>query len=172
MTCSRAIVLDLLRKDEDWLQAFQAFCQAGPLRLRSQARQIREALEARGEAPPSDERDLEDALFALARDLLPESAAAQWDAEWAGELCRVALDELAGLYASVPAEKRAALDLSPLRPWEDEIVAAGVAEDRAGFRTAVEGFGRVGAAVIGKALADTTERGTHRNATQPRVAPR
>lgn len=161
----RQLVLDLLRKDEHWLRAFRAFCQAGPLRLRSQAWQFREALEARGEPLPRDS-DLEDALFGLARDLLPKSPAAEWDTEWADGLCKDALAEMEQAYATVPGDRRSGLDLRALDPGEDRMVTAGKTEDRAAFKAAVAEWRRAGAAAVERAACEAAERRTRADVTQ------
>lgn len=59
--------------------------------------------------------EVEDALLGLARELLPESAAAQWDAEWAHDLCKDAHSRLAKHYAVLSTEERDAMDLCSRR---------------------------------------------------------
>ncbi|MGF1472107.1 MAG: hypothetical protein ACFB50_10250 [Rubrobacteraceae bacterium] len=73
----------------------------------------------------------------MARNLLPNTAAATWDVEWAGELASRALRHLAGLYVG-------GADLSVLEEWEEKIIGAGVAEDRKAYRSAIREFVRAG----------------------------
>lgn len=132
---ARQDIADLMRSSKEWRQFFRACCERGHFRLRSQARQWRDTLRDRGQEHTLE--DAEDALWELARDLLPNTSAAAWDTEWAGELAKKALDYLAKRYVEEA-------DLSGLGWWDDEIVAAGVAEDRARYRVAVRSYVRAG----------------------------
>jgi hypothetical protein len=87
---------------------------------------------------------VEDSLLGLARVLLPDTPAAKWDAEWAHELCKDALAHLAKAYAGLSATEKEALDLSCQNVWDGWMHAAGLADDPAAFRTALEGWERVG----------------------------
>jgi hypothetical protein len=87
---------------------------------------------------------VEDSLLGLARVLLPDTPAAKWDAEWAHELCKDALAHLAKAYAGLSATEKEALDLSCQNVWYGWMHAAGLADDPAAFRTALEGWERVG----------------------------
>jgi hypothetical protein len=87
---------------------------------------------------------VEDSLLGLARVLLPDTPAAKWDAEWAHELCKDALAHLAKAYAGLSATEKEALDLSCQNVWDRRMHAAGLADDPAAFRTALEGWERVG----------------------------
>ncbi|HET6661580.1 MAG TPA: hypothetical protein VFH16_16840 [Rubrobacter sp.] len=118
-------------------------------RLIAQAWQLRDELKDRGHPYPTEE--LEDALLDLARDLLPESAAAQWNAEWAHELCKDALARLAEHYAGLSAEEKDALDLSGHDIWDERIVAAGQDNEPAGFRAALKGWEQAGLEAIERA---------------------
>jgi hypothetical protein len=111
-------------------------------RLIAQAWQWRDELKDRGHPYPAEE--VEDALLGLARDLLPESVAAGWDAEWAHELCKEALTRLAKHYAGLSAEEKDAFDLSGQDLWEERMVAAGLDNEPATFRTALKGWERSG----------------------------
>jgi hypothetical protein len=87
---------------------------------------------------------VEDSLLGLARDLLPRTPAAQWDAEWAHELCKDALARLAKAYAGLSATEKEALDLYCQNVWERRMHAASLANDPAAFRAALEGWERAG----------------------------
>jgi hypothetical protein len=73
------VLLELFKKEREWRRFFRSCCESRPLRLRSQAWQFRDELADRGHNTPIVY--VEDALLSLARDLLPESAATQWDTE-------------------------------------------------------------------------------------------
>ena len=87
---------------------------------------------------------MKDALLGLARELLPESPAAQWDAEWAHELCKDALARLAKAYLELSADEKDTLDLSAQDVWDERMCFAGQDNDPAAFRTALEGWERAG----------------------------
>jgi hypothetical protein len=110
--------------------------------LIAQAWQYGDELKGRGHRFPAEE--VEDALLGLARDLLPESAAAGWDAEWALALCKDALARLEEHYAVLSAEEKDALDLSGQDAWDERMRAAGLDNDPAAFRAALEGWERAG----------------------------
>lgn len=78
------LLLKLLSK-QAWSHFFQACCESGVLRLEAQAWQFREELKNRHRLD-----DVQDALFDLARELMPESPAAAKAAyeDWAGGLLR------------------------------------------------------------------------------------
>src|SRR5215211_4172716 len=79
-------LLELFKDEPEWRGFFRSCCETGTRRLRAQAWQFGDELKEQGYPCPTEE--VEDALLGLARDLLPESAAAGWDAEWAHELCK------------------------------------------------------------------------------------
>jgi hypothetical protein len=80
----------------------------------------------------------------LARELLPDTPAAQWDAEWAHELCKDALAHLAKRYAELSTADRGTLDLSAQEVWDEQMHAAGLANDPAAFRVVLDGWTRAG----------------------------
>ena len=80
----------------------------------------------------------------LARELLPNTPAARWDAKWAHELCKDALARLAKAYAGLCADEKDALNLSTRDIWDERICFAGQDNDPAAFRTALERWERAG----------------------------
>ena len=129
----------LLRDTLEWRAFFDSCCESGHLRLRTQGWQFRDELRDRGHEHNLE--NIEDALWDLARDLLPESPAAKWDVEWAGELASRALRYLAEHYVEDA-------DLSGLGKWDEEVVAAGIAEDRRAYRAAIQGYVQAGLAAF------------------------
>lgn len=108
----------------------------------AQAWQFGDELKKRGYPYPTEE--VEVALLGLARHLLPESAAAGWDAEWAHELCKVALSRLAEHYARLSAGEKDALDLSGQCSWDQRMRSAGLDNNPAAFRAALKGWEKAG----------------------------
>jgi hypothetical protein len=143
------VLLELFKKEREWRRFFRSCCESRPLRLRSQAWQFRDELADRGHNTPIVY--VEDALLSLARDLLPESAATQWDTEWVHDLCKDALSRLAKHYAGLSAEEKDALDLSDQNLWDERMVAAGLDNDPAAFRAALKGWERAGLEAIERA---------------------
>jgi hypothetical protein len=88
--------------------------------------------------------EVEDSLLGLARELLPDTPAAQWDAEWAHELCKDALAHLAKHYAEISTAEKEVLDLSVQDLWHERMHAAGLANDPITFRVALDGWTRAG----------------------------
>ena len=136
------VLLELFKKEQEWRRYFRSCCEASPLRLRSQAWQFRDELKDRGH--PCSAEEVEDALLSLVRDLLPESAAAGWDAEWAHELCKDALARLAKHYAVISTEEKDPLDLSGQDTWDERMTDAGLDNDPAAFRAALKGWEEAG----------------------------
>ena len=141
-----ASVAQLLRGSAELRRFFKACCEAGALRLRAQSWQFRDELRERGEW--FELSKIEDALLTIAREVLPETPAAQWDRDWARELCRDALARMAERCANLTAEEREALDLSGQDVWEKRICDAGEANDPAAFREALKGWERAAAEVL------------------------
>jgi hypothetical protein len=112
------------------------------LRLRSQTPQFRDELKERGYGFLTE--PVEDALLGLARELLPYTPAAQWDAEWAHHLCKDALALLAKRYAELSAQEKDTLDLSAQDEWDERMHEAGLANDPVAFRVALDGWTRAG----------------------------
>src|SRR5215211_2738600 len=138
----RTALLELFKESHKWRSFFRSCCETSALRLRSQALQFRDELKERGHGFPTQE--VEDVLLGLARELLSNTLAAQWDAEWAHELCKDALAHLAKRYAEHPTADKEAVDLSGQGVWDERMYAAGLANDPVTFRVALEGWTRAG----------------------------
>jgi hypothetical protein len=139
---ARTALLELFKESSGWRAFFRSCCETSTFRLRSQVWQFLEELKDRGSRYEVDE--VEDALLGLARELLPDTPAAQWEAEWAHDLCKDALALLAKRYAELSATEKDALDLSAQDVWDRRMHAAGVADGPAAFRAALEGWERAG----------------------------
>jgi hypothetical protein len=139
---ARTALLELFKECSEWRAFFRSCCETSALRLRSQAWQLRDELKDRGNQFQPDE--LEDALLGLAQELFPESPAAQWDTEWAHQLCRRYLARLAERHLELSAAEKEALDLSGLNAWDERMHAAGVKNDPAAFRAAQRCWERAG----------------------------
>ena len=111
-------------------------------RLRSQAWQFRDELKDQGHGFQADEMD--DALLGLARELLPDTPAAKWDAEWAHELCKDVLTRLAKSYAELSAAEKEAVEFSTQDIWDKRMHAASSDNDPTAFRVALKGWENAG----------------------------
>ena len=138
----RTALLELLKESQEWRTFFRSCCEMSSCRLCSQTWQFRDELKDRGNQFATDE--VEDALLGLARGLLPNTTAAQWDTEWAHELCKYALARLAKAYAGLSATEQEALDLSCQDVWDKRMHAAGLADDPATFRASLQGWEQTG----------------------------
>ena len=139
---ARTALLELFKDSSEWRAFFRSCCETSAFRLRSQAWQFRNELKDRDNAFQADE--VEDSLFGLARDLLPETSAAQWDVEWAHELCKDALARLSGRYTELSTADKEAVDLSGQGVWDERMHGAGLANDPVAFRMALKGWTRAG----------------------------
>jgi hypothetical protein len=139
---SRTALLELFKDSSEWRAYFRSCCEMSALRLRSQAWQFCEELNDRGNQFQTEE--VEDALLGLARDLLPDTPAAQWDAEWAHDLCKDALARLAECYAEFSTVDMEMLDLSVQDEWDERMHESGLANDPVAFRVALDGWTRAG----------------------------
>jgi hypothetical protein len=139
---ARTALLELFRDSSEWRAFFRSCCEISAFRLRSQVWQFRDELKDRGNRSEAD--GVEDALLGLARELLPDTPAAHWDAEWAHELCKDALARLAKAYAGLSADERDALGFSNQDVWDERMCAAGQDNDPAAFRAALIGWERAG----------------------------
>ena len=139
---ARTALLELFRKSSEWRAFFRSCCETSAFRLRSQAWQFCEELNDRGHKLRVDE--VEDSLLGLARELLPNTPAAHWDAEWAHSMCKDALAHLARSYAGLSAEEKDTVDLSAQDEWDERMHEAGLANDPVAFRVALDGWTRAG----------------------------
>jgi hypothetical protein len=139
---ARTALLELFKESSGWRSFFRSCSETSALRLRSQAPQFRNELKERGYGFLTEE--VEDALLGLARELLPDTPAAQWDAEWAHDLCKYALARLAKRYTELSTADKEAVDLSGHGVWDERMHDAGLANDPVAFRMALKGWTRAG----------------------------
>src|SRR5215211_879389 len=139
---ARTALLNLFKDSSGWRAFFRSCCENSAFRLRTQTWQFREKLKERGHRFLTEE--VEDALLGLARDLLPDTPAAQWDAEWAHELCKDALAHLVKRYAELSTADKEAVDLSGQGVWDERMHAAGLANDPLAFRGALKSWTQAG----------------------------
>jgi hypothetical protein len=139
---ARTALLELFKKFSGWRAFFRSCCEASAFRLRSQAWQFCDELAARGHKLQAEE--VEDSLLGLARKLLPDTPATQWDAEWAHDMCKDALALLAKRYAELSATEKEAVTLSTQDEWDERMHDAGLANDPLAFRAALDGWMRAG----------------------------
>jgi hypothetical protein len=139
---ARTALLELFKESSEWRAFFRSCCETSAFRVRSQLWQFREELKERGHGFLTEV--VEDALLGLARELLPNTPAAKWDTEWAHELCKDALARLAKAYAGLSATEKEALDLSGQDVWDERMRAAGLANDPATYRAALEDWEMTG----------------------------
>ena len=137
---ARTALLELFKDSSGWRAFFRSCCETSALRLRSQVWQFRDELKDRGHKLRGDE--VEDSLLGLARELLANTPAAQWDAEWAHDLCKDALARLSERYAELSTADKAAVDLSGQGVWDERMHDAGLANDPVAFRVALDGWTR------------------------------
>src|SRR5919107_6100004 len=139
---ARTALLELFKESSEWRSFFRSCCETSAFRLRSQTWQFREELKERGHGFLTEE--MEDSLLGLARELLPDTPAAQWDAQWAHELCKDALARLAKRFSEFSTAEREVLDLSVQEVWDERMHEAGLANDPVAFRVAVRGWEQAG----------------------------
>jgi hypothetical protein len=138
----RTALLELFKDSGVWRAFYRSCCDTSAFRLRSQAWLFCDELEDRGHKLQAEE--VEDSLLSLARDLLPDTPAAQWDAEWVHDLCRDALARLAKAYAGLSANEKDTVDLSAQEVWDEQMHEAGLANDPLAFQVALGGWTRAG----------------------------
>jgi hypothetical protein len=131
---TRSALVELLKDNRDSRTFFKVCCKYSAFRLRSQAYRFRDELLERGHAAPLDK--VEDTLFELARQLLPETPAADFTT-WAGLLCGDAIASLGERFADLSQEEREGTDLSAAWVRNEDIVAACEAEDMGALREAL-----------------------------------
>jgi hypothetical protein len=145
---AREARVGVLKNDREWWSFFKLCCERSS-RLTAQAWQFRDELRDRGHHFQTEV--VEATLLGLARDLLPESAAADWDAEWAHELCKDALFRLAESYAGLSADEKDVLDLSAQHMWEERLTNASLGNNPATFRAALKEWERAGLDAMNRA---------------------
>jgi hypothetical protein len=138
----RTALLKLFKGSSGWRTFFRSCCETSPSRLRSQTWQFWDELADRSHKLQAEE--VENSLLGLARNLLPDTPAAQWDAEWAHDMCKDSLTLLARAYAELSAEEKDTLDLLAQDVWDERMHGAGLANDPVAFRTALDSWTRVG----------------------------
>src|SRR5829696_663879 len=139
---ARTSLLELFKASSGWRALFRSCSETSALRLRSQTPQFRDELKERGYGFLTEA--VEDAPLGLARELLPYTPAAQWDAEWAHHLCKDALALLAKRYAELSAQEKDTVDLSAQEVWDERMHEAGLANDPVAFRAALKSWERAG----------------------------
>jgi len=143
---ARAALLELFKDEREWRRFFRSCCMSSTHRLTAQTSRFGRELKDRGHRYPAEE--VEDALLGLARELLSKSAAAEWDAGWAHELCKDALSHLGKHYSSLSVEEKDAVDFSAQETWDEQMVAAGLDNDPAAFRAALKSWEQAGLEAI------------------------
>jgi hypothetical protein len=91
----------------------------------------------------------------LAKKAIEETSVGSWDATWASELCKAALDRANASYTQLSEEERATVNFSGEDQWIDRMDAAASANDPTAFRTAVKGWERVIVGAVETARART-----------------
>jgi hypothetical protein len=158
-------LLDLFREERQWRRFFRSCCETSTRRLMAQAWQFGDELRERGYPCPAEE--IEVALLGLARDLLPESVAAGWDAEWAHDLCKNALSRLAEHYSVLSTEEKYALELSGQDLWDERITDAGLGNDPVAFRAALKGWERSGIEAVERVRVNEAKRSVKYGSHEP-----
>jgi hypothetical protein len=139
---ARTALLELFKESSGWRAFFRSCSEYSAFRLRSQAWHFRDELRDRGKHLQADE--VEDALLGLARELLPNTPAAQWDAEWAHDSCKAALTRLAKSYAELSAADKETVDFSTQYTWDKRMHSASSDNDPVAFREALKGWEQAG----------------------------
>jgi hypothetical protein len=93
---------------------------------------------------------VEDALLGLARELLPDSVAAEWNEDWAHELCKDTLHRLENHYAGFPDEQEVVV-LPAQEMWDERMCLAAQNNNPAAFRAALKGWEQAGLEAIERA---------------------
>lgn len=141
-------LLEQFKKEREWRQFFRSCSEMSTHRLATQTWQFRDELGDRGHRFQSEE--VEDALLSLARELLPDSAAAGWNEDWAHELCKDTLNRLENHYAGFLA-KQEDVEFSAHDTWDERMCLAGQNNNPAAFRAALKGWEQAGLETIERA---------------------
>lgn len=148
---ARAAVVSLLKAEREYRRVFRVSCESGPSWLWAAAFQFRDELQTRGEWLSHEE--IAGVLFTLAREKLPESPGAHWDAHWASGLCREALVRLSEAYSALSEHERERLDLSGQDEWHEKMNRAGEDDNPVAFLEALAGWERAGREAFSRASA-------------------
>jgi hypothetical protein len=141
----RTALIEVLKGSKDLRTLFKRGSKESAFRLRAQAWQFREELTKEGYVVPLDA--VEDALFGLARDLFPESPAADFSA-WAELLYRDALARIQEHFTTLSANQKDAVDLTEAWRHSDAIDEACRNEDLSALREALKDYEREARAAI------------------------
>jgi hypothetical protein len=154
-------LLELFKEERQWRQFFRSSSEMSTHRLITQTWQFRDELGDRGHRFQTEE--VEDALLGLARGLLPDSAAAGWNGDWAHELCKDSLNRLENHYTEFTAEQEVAV-LWAQDTWDERMSFAGQNNDPAAFRAALKGWERSGREAVERVRVN---EGAQRQVRQP-----
>jgi hypothetical protein len=149
MNISTAL-LDLFKDEREWRRLFRSCCEMSTRRLTTQAWQFRDELGDRGHRFQT--KEVEDALLGLAREILPDSAAAGWNEDWAHELCKHTLNRLENHYTGFPDEREVVV-LPAQETWDERMCLAAQNNNPAAFRAALKGWEQAGLEAIERARA-------------------
>ena len=144
---STTALLELLKAKREWRRFFRSCCETSTHRLSTQAWQFREELSNRGHRFQTEE--VEDALLGLARELLPDSAVAGWNEDWAHELCKDTLNRLENQYARFSEHEIVVLQAQ--ETWDERMCLAAQNNNPAAFRAALKGWEQAGLEAIERA---------------------
>jgi hypothetical protein len=141
-------VVELLKAEPEWRAFFKRCCKTSGYRLASQGWQFKDEMADRGQRFYLEK--VEDALLALARELLPDTPGAQWDADWADKLTKEAMGRMQEQYSGLSATEKEALDLSCQYPHGEAMHVSGEDNDPVAFREALKSWERVGLEALDK----------------------
>jgi hypothetical protein len=138
-------LLELFKEEREWRQFFRSCSEMSTHRLTTQIWQFRDELGDRGLHFLTEE--VEDALLSLARELLPDSAAAEWNEDWTHELCKDTLNRLENHYTGFPDEQEVVV-LPAQETWDERMCLAAQNNNPAAFRAALKGWEQAGLEAI------------------------
>ena len=141
-------LLELFKEERQWRQFFRSCSEMSTHRLITQTWQFRDELGDRGHRFQTEE--VEDALLGLAGELLPDSAAAGWNEDWAHKLCKDTLNRLENHYTEFTAEQEVAV-LWAQETWDERMCLAAQNNNPAAFRAALKGWEQAGLEAIERA---------------------
>jgi hypothetical protein len=142
-------LLELFKEEREWRQFFRSCSETSTYRLITQTWRFRDELGDRGYHFQTEE--VEDALLSLAHELLPDSAAAGWNEDWAHELCKDRLNRLENYCARFFEHE--IVDLSAQETWDERMCLAAQNNNPAAFRAALKEWEQAGLEAIERARA-------------------